>query len=150
MIGPAGMAVLDAGLIDPGLLRLAARWGVDLPDLKNDLPIRDLVGILVGLSYDDEDRVTDPTLPRQYFATAKQGTLHLKDGDDEVDIAVSVGRTKMGEYILPYRGDGLEDELLASGTRLIVSGKTIKITRTTPVHFGRAKVFILVAGRSIP
>lgn len=120
MTNPLAEAAMLSGLISEDALAEAKRWnpGLEIPDgaLTEPKSLEEAAGTIRdvlegrGLVLTKE---TDLSVLQQYLNTQKMGELHVEsDVDTAADFPVSFGKTTLGDFILPYRGDDIRDLLL--------------------------------------
>jgi hypothetical protein len=95
-------------------------------------------------------RETDLEVIRQYAATTRVGTLHMEiDEDQQGDAEVTYGRTRLGEYIIAWQSDSIEDLLTNGLTYLIEDGKRVFFKDMRELFFGDRKVFMVCTLSSV-
>jgi hypothetical protein len=107
-------------------------------------------------------RETDLECITNFLGTSHRGILHVVVEDDEggpdqeADIECFYGRTPLGEYIIKWHSDSIEDVMTNGKTflqatagvelstlRAVRSGPQIFFTRAREVFFGKVKTFVI-------
>lgn len=89
-------------------------------------------------------RATDLNILPQFLKTQAQGKLRVTSGSEEADFDIVFGRTTMGEYILPFMNDIVEEVLTNGEAKLVVgSSDPVHFTSINPLYFGEVKAFLL-------
>ncbi len=129
---PLGAALLKSGILSNDALSEFRKWGVPIEQPNEAATFSALPDILEALEaalYSEGlviERTTDVDLLRQYMLTVKTGHLHLEISHPGVenqtaDFPVMFGKTPLGEYIIPWKGDSVEFELTNGLTYLLDS-----------------------------
>lgn len=100
----------------------------------------------------DEDMVlireTELESLNSYLSSQQMGELHLVDleTDTETRIQVVYGRTKIGEYVLPWSSESIEVMLTNGSTRLVTAqGESVFFSTVRELFFGQQKSFVVCA-----
>jgi hypothetical protein len=163
MSNPLADAAIQAGLIPAESLAEMQRWRapIDIPDEIPEPPktleeasekIRNVLesqGFILT-------RETDLNILQQYLNTQHSASLHVelpKEAGDEfttskADFPVVFGKTKLGEYILPWQGDNLRSEMTNGLTYLHVDGQRIFFNEVREVFYGEFKAFMVCTASS--
>ena len=125
MSNPLADAAIKSGLIPSDSLAEAKRWGapINVPEKVPEPPktveeaaatmrtVLESQGFVVT-------RETDLQILQQYLSTQKSGMLHVEvpveDGEfdtTQADFEVMFGKTPLGEFIFPWRGESLQEEI---------------------------------------
>lgn len=155
MTNPLVEAVLKTGLIPVETVKEFKRWnpGLEVPDEIPDEPksLEEASDLIRGALESQGlvlTRETDINILPQYLHTQKMGVLHIEDEALETtsDFEVVYGKTSMGEYILPYRGDDIRELLVNGRSYLRIDPSLNRIAyfrEVREVFFGGAKVFLI-------
>lgn len=159
MSNPLADAAIKSGLIPPEALAEVQRWGapINVPDEIPDPPktaeeaaekIREVLesqGFVLT-------RETDLNILQQYLSTQRAGSLHVQlpkeAGDEfittEADVPVVFGKTRLGEYILPWQGENLRSEMTNGLTYLDEGqGARVYFGDVREIFFGEFKAFMV-------
>lgn len=154
---------IEAGLVDGDALAEFKRWGHpdlavgEMPAMKPE-KFNTMAKVISAL---DEALVshgqvlvqeTDLDIVRTYLQTQEQGMLHVETDTQMTELPVSYGVTKLGDYILPYKGEAIED-LLANGLSFLAlkDGFVVYFTDVRPVSLGEMKSFLIgIVGKTAP
>lgn len=96
-------------------------------------------------------RETDLEAVKQYLETQTQGILHVvvsEDGEEvSSDIGTTYGRTKMGEYVIRFHSEGLEEVMTNGKTFLLEDddgpGTEVFFSHARELFFGDLKAFVV-------
>lgn len=106
-------------------------------------------------------RETDLESINDFLNSSVQGTLHVVietegEPDQEADIECLYGRNALGEYIIKWHSDSIEDVMTNGKTflrasagidlstlRVVPSGPRIYFTRARELFFGNVKAFVV-------
>jgi hypothetical protein len=95
-------------------------------------------------------RHTDLDAINLFLSTAKTGTLHVvieaEDGPEQVaDIECFYGRTLMGDYIIKWHSDSIEDVMTNGKTHLkdMDDSQDVYFTSVREIFFGETKAFVV-------
>ena len=155
-------AVLKAGLIGENALREMKRFSAAIdPEAKTEEPKDlDTAATIIATAIADEGyvmvRETDLEILHQYAETARQGVLHLEidsdvepSGSNSTDLEISFGKSKMGEYIIAWRSETIEDMLTNGRSYLQVDGQRIFFSRLRELFYGETKAFMACTSSTI-
>lgn len=130
------------------------RWGVPLEDIPKPLPqvgptsLEDLSREL-SEALEDEGMViireTNLTILQQYLATQQEAELFvtLDDAVPAKVFEVSVGKTELGEIIIPWRSEGIEALMTNGLTHLVLDGIQVFFCSVRELYFGDNKAFMV-------
>jgi hypothetical protein len=148
-------AVLKAGLLGENALREMKKFSVAIdPDAKSEEPKDlDTAATIIASAIAEEGyvmvRETDLEILHQYAETARRGVLHLEiDSDVEpsgftaTDLDISFGKTKLGEYLIAWRSESIEDMLINGRSYLQVDDERLFFGRIRELFYGDTKAFI--------
>jgi len=149
---PVTQVVLEAGLIDEGTVQQLRRWGLlhteaeaqnitDPDEIVNSIREAMEGGELVEL------RTTDLDLIQHYLKHREKGKLNVPNPEDEarmVGLPVEYCVTKMGDYVIPWTSEGIQDLLLHEKTFLrTASGTKVPFTHVRELYYDRRKAFVV-------
>jgi hypothetical protein len=139
-------AVLKAGLISPAQLQEMKRIS---PVIDPEAEVQDPVPLDLAVKYirdalESEEyvliRETDLEVLRQYTQSVQKGTLRI----DGIDIDVSFGKTKLGEFIIPWISASISEYMTQPTTWLMVEGADKTYFRDVrELFFGEQKAFMV-------
>jgi len=149
-------AVLKAGVVDANTLALFKKFGAPIdPDAEVEEP-KDLetAAAIIGDVLESEGyvvvRETDLQVFNQYVETSRRGTLHLAVESDveptgltATDIEITYGKTKMGEYIIAWHSESIEDLLTDGNSYLEAEDCRIFFQSVRELYFGNTKAFMV-------
>jgi hypothetical protein len=108
------VAVVETGLIHPDVLSEMMRWGlpIDIVEAKQVVKTSDEVVERIQEALEGEDLVrlrdTDLDIIRYYLAQQRPGVLHVEEDQDNIaNFSVHFCKTKLGEYVIPWRSEGV-------------------------------------------
>ena len=150
-MNPLTSAVLRTGLVDPEVLQELRRWGVfieDVPPAK--VQSAEEVSDKIQEALESEElvlvRETDLSVLDEYLQSAKVTTLRVvfDDGEQrEGEFHVTVGRTKLGEYVIPWMSTSIIDVLTNGLTHLWDGSRAIYFSQVRELFFGKTKAFMI-------
>jgi hypothetical protein len=158
-MNPMTEAVLKAGLITSNMLREMKRFS---PTLDREAEVEEpkeleLAAKIIADALESADytivRETDLGVLQQYMDTATKGTLVMEDDlGEKVRIEVTYGKTKTGEYVLPWRSESIGHSMVLSTTYLELAdgyaGETeVRFADVRELYFGTQKAFMLCIPR---
>lgn len=118
-------AVLKSGIITPNMLQEMKRFSPTLDrDAETSEPkeLEEAARLIADALESAEYALvkeTDLEVLRQYIDTSVEGFLHIEALDAKpVEVIVTYGRTKLGEYIIAWRGDSIADVITNGMTYL--------------------------------
>jgi hypothetical protein len=102
-------------------------------------------------------RETDLEIVQEFLKTQRPGLLHVviedpEEGDHDADIECDYGVTKMGEYIIKWHADSIEDVMcngktylqpLMPGMKLVPEGAPVYFSNVREAFFGDWKAFVV-------
>lgn len=143
--------ILTSGLIPKEQLAQFQRWGFLPPGPIPDMPVLDNPEQLVQRieqALQNEElvvvRETDLESLNKYLSTMKPAILHVVLPNSIGDINVMYGLTELGEYILPWSADSLEDVMVNGETYLRdENGTRIFFSSARELFYGDVKAFIV-------
>lgn len=150
-------AVVDAGIVDPDAMRQLQRWlqpGLEVSLEANEDLIVSAAGIaqmiLEAISDGDavELRSTDLDIVHEYLKSSKRARLHVPNpepgGRDTIGISVEYCLTKMGEVVIPWTSESINDTLLDPLTYLKPVGEDrIYFADVRELFYGDHKAFMV-------
>lgn len=119
---PLGVAVIRTGLVTPEALAELQRWGLPVDiregakvEMVNDLD-KAVAVIRDALEGADQVRIqeSDLDLLRRFLEPEhqRQGRLTVKDGKSRTTLTVPFCVGPMGEYVIPWKSEGIMDMVL--------------------------------------
>jgi len=142
-------AVLKTGLISKETLAEMKRFSPVIPtDAETEEPKDlDTCATIIATAIESEGyvvvRETDLDALKQYFETSTAGVMHVEDEGVVTDFNVTFGKTKLGEYIIPWRGESIE-ALLTNGSSFLQSaGVRVFFDRVRELFFDETKAFMI-------
>ena len=142
--------ILRTGLLKASQLAEFYRWGL-LPD-----PGREATPAPTSLAELNQQleqaleeehlaiiRETDLDILQRYLDTQRVGRLHITAGEEKTAFDVTHGRTLLGEYVLPWRGENIEELLTNGHTYLEDKEKKVFFSSVREVFFGETKCFLV-------
>jgi hypothetical protein len=155
-------AVLRAGLVTEAQIAEMKRWAP--PSLSaDDVPeepksLAESVALINDALQSDGYvlmRETDLEAVRQYAATSQRSILHLEpEGVEAQDIEVTYGKTPIGEYIIAWHSESIQDLLTNGLTYLVVRPTDGSVERVffkdvRELFFGTTKAFMVCVPSSV-
>jgi hypothetical protein len=156
---PIATAVLKAGILPEETLAEFRRWGhqIELPTAPPPRKPEEVVQAIEEALQEQGlvlTRETDLGAVNFYLQTSLPGVLHvvLGEGDDtlETDIPCTFGVTPMGEYIIRWHSESIEEVMTNGRTHLLLDAKSsdglpykVFFNRMREVFFGDTKAFII-------
>jgi hypothetical protein len=147
---PVTAAVLRAGVVSPKMLEEMKRWS---PNLEKEAsagePLElDMAASIIEQALQSEEyvivRETDLEVVRQYATTTRTGVLHMEiDELQQGDAEVTYGKTKLGEYIIAWQSDSIEDLLTNGLSYLVEDGHRVFFKNVRELYFGERKAFMV-------
>lgn len=157
MTSPLATAILKTGLIDDEVIREIRKWGISFEGLDHKeegkpRSLKDLVHVLENALQSAEmvaEKVTDADAIRVFLATQKIGTLHVHIEGQSASFDVPYGKNNLGEYIFPWQGETLADELTNGITYLLPDPKNeenkVFFNSVRELYYGDQKAFMVCA-----
>jgi hypothetical protein len=148
-VNPLTSAVLRTGLIDPDLLQEIRRWGVVFEDVPAAKPqTLEEVTNRIQEALESQDlvlvRETDLSVLDEYIKSARRGTLRVVvDDGHQGEFHVTFGRTKLGEFVLPWLSSSIADVLTNGMTHLWDEGEPVYFSQVRELFFGETKAFMI-------
>ncbi len=152
---PVAVAIVKSGLVDAGILQEIRRWGLPVQFVEEDAVLSDpqqMVDLIqAALEEHDHVRITETDMPLlTRFLDANNrvvGTIVMKVDGERSSIPVAFCRTLLGEYVIPWKSEGIYDLMISGDTylRYKEDGETIKahFTDVREVFFGDTKAFMV-------
>jgi hypothetical protein len=146
--------MVKSGIVDPVMLKELSIWGAPIEevfDMDWDDAPHTLEEVLLRIrqAVEDRDRVeirsTDLDIMRRYLEHQEEGKLHLEDPitDQKSNIKVFFARTGMGQIIIPWRSETIEDLLISPESYLKVGDTKLFFGAVEELFFGKQKTFLL-------
>jgi hypothetical protein len=142
-------AVLKSGLLSKDALEEMKRFSPVIPGdaVVEELKDLDTAVTIIATALESEGyvvvRETDLEVFHQYVETSKPGTLHIETDESQTDIEITYGKTKMGEYIIAWRSESIEDLLTNGRSYLQAEGNRIFFSGLRELFFGETKAFMV-------
>ncbi len=144
-------AVLRAGLVSPTQLDEFRRWNPNIAEnaepAPEPRPLEESAQIIAEALQSEGYvllRETDLEALHQYIATTTRGRLHIElPGQDPIEFEISFGKTKTGDFIIPWRGDNIYDALANGLTYLSVGEDQIFFSEVRELFYGEHKTFMV-------
>jgi hypothetical protein len=160
MSSPLTNAVLKSGLVSKNQLAEFRRWKVpiEVPENVPEAPKSiEEAGRAIEQALESEglviSRDTDLNILQQYLHTQMAGVLHVEIPTDDLtvedaeDIDVMFGLTTLGEYIIPWRSESIEEALTNGFTYLTYGNGTFTVravfTDSRELFYGQHKAFVV-------
>lgn len=154
---PLTKAILDTGIIDEATLGQLKKWKL----LDGDVSIGDLsesmedVITRIQEALEGSDvvamRDTDLDAARQFLVSRKRGKLHVpvhEEDDKIISLAVDYCVTNMGEYLMPWKSEGIQSLLTDKRTYLKPLDKPrVYFSDVRELFFGDQKAFLVCTPR---
>ena len=147
------VAVIKSGILEPETVAEINRWGLPVEFVAEEklLTTKEEVIAHIQEALESEDivqsRNTDLDILNEYLQNQQQGRLYIHDTDTghKTSFTVSFCRTKMGDYVIPWRAEALSDLLINASSHLKVTGtkKKIYFLDVNELFFGEHKAFIV-------
>jgi hypothetical protein len=158
MTTPLAEAIAKAGVLDEGMVHELIKWKapVDLPEevpLAKD-PLVAVTQIQEAIESEEQviSRHTELDMLKHFLETKKSGKLHVVTEHDSADLEASFGRVqtkkkdgpaKLGDYIIPWMSESIEDVMTNGETFLLDGRRKIYFEEVRECFFGETKVFII-------
>jgi hypothetical protein len=145
-------AVITAGLVDSDALSQLKRWGVlddvgQPQDFESPEEVVECLREAIESHEAVETRDTDLDIARQYLAHREKAKLHVpspEDPEKTIPIPIDFCITRSGEYVLPWRGENIEDLLMNPDTFLKPAGRPrVYFSDVRELFYDRKKVFVV-------
>ena len=155
MASNLNVAVVKSGLLDTDVLSELKRWGLPVSLVESDgvLDTPEAVVSCLREALESEDqnaiRSTELDLLGEYLSNNVKGRMHLTDSinDTRTSVVVSYCVTKLGNYAIPWKSEGIADLMTDPKSYLkLESGKRIKFSQVDELFFGTTKAFMLCTG----
>jgi hypothetical protein len=149
---PLASAILKAGILSDPILDEFRRWGFPIEEEEKRTTFSTFSDVVESIesALQSEglvlERVTDVDLIQNYLRTMKMGTLHVQIADQTGEFPIAYGRTSLGEYIIPHKGDNIVEEMTNGMTHLKdLDGKEIYFATAREFFYGETKAFVVCA-----
>jgi hypothetical protein len=153
---PVTVAVVQSGLVPPEVLSEMSRWGLPVEMVEEKDVIKTHEGVVARIqeALDGEDLVqlrdTDLDMIRHYLTEQQVGKLHI--GTDKFDVYFC--RNRLGEYIIPWKSEGVHDLMLDPDTKLTYRDKDLKrrtayFSDVRELFFGDNKAFMVCTAAEV-
>ncbi len=152
---PLTNAVLKAGIVSPEMLKEMQRFNPGLKEAHaSETPVDlETASSLIVSALNSEEyvlvRETDLEAVRQYLATMRGGLLHLDTGEQNTDIDVSFGKTKLGEYVIAWTSESIEQMMTNGLSYLVEDDKRVFFKDVRDLFFGDQKAFMVCVASSV-
>lgn len=154
---PLGVAALKTGMVSMEALAELRRWGLPL-DIRDEEEIGAVDNFddairLIRDALEGRDQVqiqeSDLDLLRRFLDPVHQrmGKLTVKDGGNKTTIEVPFCTTLMGEYVLPWKSEGVRDMMTLGESTLRYEEdgvtKTVYLMDVRESYFGNQRTFMV-------
>ena len=157
-------AVVKSGLLTPEVLAEFKRWGFSITEpvpVEEPFARPEDVVQAIESALQSEDliitRSTDLEAANNFLRTAQTGQLHVVcavegEPDTSAEIECLFGRTLLGDYILQWHAESIEEFLTNGKTFLIDDARACAVffARVQEVFFGKTKAFLICTPRREP
>jgi hypothetical protein len=156
MTQPVTKAVVEAGIVGGDALAQLQRWlqpglPLDVPDGGEPLVSAAAVAQKIMEAVESEEAVeikaTDLDIVRQYLSARRKARLHVPNPEDPgktVGIQVEYCRTRLGEVVIPWTSESINDTLLDERTYLKPVGEDrIYFADVRELFYGDHKAFMV-------
>jgi hypothetical protein len=146
---PLTSAVLKAGIVSPDMLKEMQRFNPGLKQVEaaeTPVDLETAANLIVAALNSEEYvlvRETDLEAVRQYLSTTQTGLLHLDTGQQDTDLDVTYGTTKLGEYIIAWTNESIQEMMTNGLSYLEVDGKHVYFKDVRDLFFGDQKAFMV-------
>jgi hypothetical protein len=142
------------GLIPKEVSSQFNNWGFPQPEAQEvpDVPPEAIVTALRERAEGQEAteiRETDLDILPEYTATRQSGKLHLvirslnTEVLNEGDIKITFGRTKRGDYIIPWTAEAITEYMVDPDSYLQDGRRRIRFKNVHEVWYGESKTFMV-------
>jgi hypothetical protein len=141
-------ALSRAGLLPPGVVAQARRWGIQVAELSEleapPGPAQVLDALEEALQAPSRSElVTDPDLWRRYLDTAVPATLVLElDDRQKTSVELQAGQHLDGSWLVPWTGADPIDVLTNGRSHLVAQGSRYFFGDVREFHYGAQKAFL--------
>ncbi len=159
-MNPLADVILRSGILTPGDHAEFARWKAPaIVDAGDDGPTIDSAAqVIEGIERALQSRelvlvrATDLDIVTQFLRSQKHGKLHVTVTDQEVTqqaaFDIVFGRSSIGEYILPWKSELVEDVLVDGSAYLVEQDengneRNIHFSNVRVLYFGEQKTCII-------
>ncbi len=151
-------AAIEAGLLHPQVIEEFRRWGCPIVEVDTTTvaktPEEAVERIQEVLEGDDlvKLRDTDLDVIRHYIDQQRPGQLHLEAEGENTNITVYFCKTKLNEYVIPWRTEGIyglmvDEKTFLSFSETDSSGKKhrvkVRFHDVRELFFGDTKAFMV-------
>lgn len=145
--------VLRSGIVPEEKIAEMKKWGLIEESQESSYPPPEDAKQLIqqlDQALQDEDMVlireTELESLSSYLSSQQVGMLYLFDPETEVGTEVQVvyGRTKIGEYVLPWSSESIEIMLTNGSTHLVTAqDERVFFSTVRELFFGQQKSFVV-------
>lgn len=155
MTRPVTKVVVESGIVDEDALAQLARWGfpIEVGQPREDyaLSAADVARRILQAVEDEESvevRATDLDIVTEYLKKRQRAKLHVPNpeegGRKTIAIPVEFCFTKMGEVVIPWTSESINDTLLDPETYLKpIGGERIYFADVRELFYGDHKAFMV-------
>jgi hypothetical protein len=142
-------AIAKSGVLDGDLLKEFRRWGLPVDAVEPPARPASLQELsqLIQTALEEEDlvitKVTDLEVVKAYMSTQKKGRLHIITDEGKSTAEVTFGRNRLGEYIIPWRSETIQNEIANGFTFLKDGTDKVFFSDVQEIFFGDEKVFMV-------
>ena len=150
-------ALAESGILDPAIIQQFQKWGlpVIVPEktIEFDASVEDVGARVVAMlqkALEDSGyeitKETDLEAVRSFLLTQKLGKLVVVIEEQTATFDVMYGINRIGEYMIPWRTDGVQDVLTNGQTHLITTqgdySERVFFKSVHELFFGDTKSFM--------
>jgi hypothetical protein len=146
-------AVLESGIVDKDALAQLQRWGhltdveISADEAVTATGIAQRIIDAIESKDEIELRSTDLDIIKDYLKSRRRARLHVPSPEREgqtVGIPVEYSSTKMGEIVIPWTSESINDQLLNEDTYLKpTGGPRIYFADVRELFYGDHKAFVV-------
>lgn len=148
MTSPLAAAIVGSGILEDQIKEFQ-KWGTPV-DALLDGPIsyqaEDLVTHIEQALQKEEQvvpRTTDLEILQYFLSNQKTGILHLQIESESTDFEISFAINSLGEYIFPWNGEQLTNEMVNGLTYLKIGDAKAFFADVQELFFGERKAFMV-------
>lgn len=152
MTSPLAAVIARSGILDAESLDEFRKWGAPLDELlePESLGFKDAKELVLSIEEALQsvelvlEKVTDLEVLRKFLHTQKLGILHVHIGGETAEFDVLYGRNGFGEYIMPWKGESMAEELANGLTHLLLpeTGEQVFFQNVRDLYFGDHRAFV--------
>jgi predicted transcriptional regulator len=157
---PLTKAIIETGLVDEHNIEQLRRWGLlttvaEVQNYKDPEVIIQRIREAIEGEDAVELRDTDLDLIKEFLAHKEKGKLCVPVSEEEdkkiVSLPVEYCATELGEIVIPWASEGIEDLLLHPKTHMKLSGgEKITFSSVREIFYDRRKAFVVCSPSKVP